>query len=220
MISVVWGNRSYQRAVPFKLPQGLTICSVLCLECSRNTHPALSFAWPSPIQASHFNLNITSPERPSMTPLDSFHYSLLCNGSFRSKCVFYIQCLWLLLDCELQADREHFCFVHHCIFGANTMPGTEDVPTKCYWMCISMQLLPIRVENLGREIIVHCHSLRARQSTDNDWKNFLQSSESMGLYWISILNPESRAQESWLDHISGLFSSQHESQDRVSFPRF
>lgn len=39
------------------LQWALSTCSSLCLRCFP-THPPLSFAWPSPIQASQFNLEL------------------------------------------------------------------------------------------------------------------------------------------------------------------
>ena len=160
MVFIEWSQlskeyRLHQRNL-YNLPRILTTCSALCLECFQTlTHPY--FAWPSPIQLSHLNVKYNVPREifhESFRFLSLFSFVHLV---FQTEIIFYIQCLWILLDCKLLADRKHFCFVDHSIIGANTMPGMEDAPTQCYWMCTSMQLLHIRVGSMWREMMRHCH---------------------------------------------------------------
>lgn len=129
------------------LPWGLSICSSLCLECFP-THPPLSFACPSPVQASHVSLHTTTSERPSMTLLDPLLFSpthsvqlLFQNTDQNAYFAFSVPDFC----CSVDSDRKGTILFCPPLYGTSTTPGTEDAPATCSSEHIYVQLLQVRV---------------------------------------------------------------------------
>ena len=169
---------------------------------SQLTHPVFCLAF----SYSSFTFQLrASSDRPSMTPLGPlslFSLTTLCVTSLSerlSKCIRCIQCLWFLLLCELQGNREHFCFVYHCMFGVITMPGTEDVLTTCSWEHTYVQLLQVRVGIWGEKWWDFARACGPASHWPMIKRNFLQLSENMDLYWVTfwILTSSFRKASGW-----------------------
>lgn len=158
-----------QFSLPGTFPQSPT--PIFCLDFSYSSFTC------------QVNLNTTSSERPSMSPLHAFHYSLSQHSvqlTFQSTC----QNVYFAFSAALWTPWKQGAFLlcPQLYLGASTTPGTEDAPTECYWEHIYIQVLHVRVRVCREKWWGHCHSLWASWSMANDQKKFFQLSEM----WICI----------------------------------
>lgn len=113
------------------------------------------------------------------------------------KCIFCIQCPWLLLLSGLRWKRDHFVLSTAVWNQQHTWH--RRCPSYVFFRAYICAAAASKGGSLRRKMVGHCHSLWARQSIGRWSKNFLQFSENMGLYWVTFWVPTSKFNKaSWV----------------------